>query len=1339
MVKKYWQYINLSALCLIYGTGLWGQEAIEKVYPSYTEDFSDNNTYPAICIEDAWQDLDGRLWLRTCRAVELDRLYLYSFDGYDFTLGDGIIDSVPTGGHFRGRLRDHVLFGECFKSVRDTKKAGIFIIDQSKDSIDIIYLEADNIANSVRFDDQTIVAASVGTGSWIISTVSNGMVTTEVIPMENSRVNSSSVESTLWHKTATFDGSEIWWLEADTIRSLDIRTRSTRSYATPKVPQPYITAYTFRIIKAGSRIFAAIRNFSGSHLFWLDQNTQKFIAVSGFTDTAKGHGVYEDDSGNTLIYTLYEQQGPHARLLTSSGEWLDYSAFFKNVKAVPLNAIGADFRRDFVICYSGGIILQQVRQQGAIVPVLQGMSIRAMANVNAEEILVTTQGSGNHKFNLISGSLMSLNMSPNLLGKNLVPEGDNIWASSQNGIVCLNSDLRTVYHVDTLGRIVQFGKIDDTHLVIVNTNKELYIFDTHTHSISRFFTDQDSNQIKGLIHDIYCGDGRILWVASSAGLYQIDLSTKSVHTLGKHNGFTDNRFICINPSEDGRLWLGTISGGIQIYNPNNGAIDIINSDRGLDNNTVVSITTDDEGTRWAGTYGGISMLEPNGTLIANITTRDGLASKECNRYASLKTQDGKLLIGTVSGLNVIDPSRVKSYLREIKPVTIYLTSLGYISGKHNNNTDTSKLSFPEEIILPAAKRSFRVTFALSNFFNAENHRYFYQLEGRDDSWRDLGNRNELEFDELPAGHYNLKIRGVDAAGHNSRNIIEISVHARAYIYEQWWFYILCLAGVAGLALLWIVRLRAEVKHATSQMRKDKETIEFQSDQLKELDEAKSRFFTNISHEFRTPLTIISGVTGQILENPQAWAVKGAEMIRTNSNTLLRLVNQILDLRKLQSSEMQLQLISGDIVSYIGYLIDSFKSYVSSTGKELSFRTSHEHFVMDFDPDKIMRIISNLVSNAVKHTDAGTQIEVRAHVMPSTPQEKFVLEIEDNGPGIAEDKLLHLFDLFYQAEDTSEGSGIGLALVKELTEVMGGRIDVKSKKGSGTTFVLTIPITKEIREVTEPVATNLPLQRIEVESEPASGTMPDDGHPTVLVVEDNHDVMKFIVGCLESEYTLILAKNGTEGIEKALEVVPDMVVSDIMMPGTDGYTLCKTLKSDMRTDHIPVILLTAKADAESRLTGLEYGADDYLTKPFDPKELRLRIANLLANRKLMQERYASGFKAIRNAANPSPQDIFLNMLTDAVIKHIDDENFGVMQLCREAHLGRTQLHNKLKALTGMSTTIFIRDVRLEKARELLQTTDMNVSEVSYAVGISDPKYFSRVYSEKFGEPPSRTSK
>jgi DNA-binding response OmpR family regulator len=409
--------------------------------------------------------------------------------------------------------------------------------------------------------------------------------------------------------------------------------------------------------------------------------------------------------------------------------------------------------------------------------------------------------------------------------------------------------------------------------------------------------------------------------------------------------------------------------------------------------------------------------------------------------------------------------------------------------------------------------------------------------------------------------------------------------------------------------------------------------------------------------------------------------------------------------------------------------------------------------MDYDPDKILQILSNLLANAIKYTPGVGDITLQIDCLGDENNERLQIQVRDTGQGIPVETLPFIFDRFYQVDpdifqgnsQKQQGSGVGLALTSELIEVLQGTIDAYSTLGVGTTFTIHLPINRKAETKDQSVMPVLTSDEItpEMESEPSGFQVSDLSEvselPRLLIVEDNADVRIYLAACLQKHYRLLMAENGQEGIDWAVEEVPDLIVSDVMMPVADGFTLCDTLKNDERTSHIPIVLLTAKADFASKIEGLRKGADAYLPKPFEEEELLVRLQQLFLQRKKLQERYR-GLSPI----DPGPvseefqiEDAFVLKLRQTVLDHLVEDDFGLTQLYRAMGVSRTQLHNKVKALTGLSTSAFVKSIRLHKAKELLQTTDLNISEVGYEVGISNPAYFSRIFSETFGESPRET--
>lgn len=515
--------------------------------------------------------------------------------------------------------------------------------------------------------------------------------------------------------------------------------------------------------------------------------------------------------------------------------------------------------------------------------------------------------------------------------------------------------------------------------------------------------------------------------------------------------------------------------------------------------------------------------------------------------------------------------------------------------------------------------------------------------------------------------------------------------------------------------------------------------------LEELDLLKSRFFANISHEFRTPLTVILGMADQILRDSHQWASKGAGMIRQNAEQLLDLVNQILDLQKLESGELQVKLQQGEIVSFLQYVSESFQLLATQKGIQLSFESNQEELWMDFDSEKMLRIISNLLSNAVKFTPAEGDIHLRLTHIPADPpaEERIELQVQDTGIGIPEAQLEQVFERFYQVDGSmireGEGTGIGLSLTRELVKLLSGEIRVRSELNRGTTFTVSLPVSRKATRGSSSWKENIQaLPAIspteEIVLSPESET--EDDAPRLLIIEDNPNVVKYLVACLDKRFALSIARDGQEGIEKAFELTPDIIITDVMMPRKNGYEVVETLKLDERTSHIPMVMLTARADQASKLEGYKRGADAFLPKPFDQAELEIRLSQLLEIRKKLQARYRQSLEPGQPSEDPQIQaeDAFILQARQYILDHLDEATYRGESLMKDLGLSRTNLHRKLKALTGLSTSKFVRAVRLEEAVKLLRKPDLNISEIAYRTGFNDPNYFHRVFAEEKGYGP-----
>ena len=558
------------------------------------------------------------------------------------------------------------------------------------------------------------------------------------------------------------------------------------------------------------------------------------------------------------------------------------------------------------------------------------------------------------------------------------------------------------------------------------------------------------------------------------------------------------------------------------------------------------------------------------------------------------------------------------------------------------------------------------------------------------------------------------------------------------------FFLLILAALLLISLFFFFQMKRRANEALSRLNQEissqKELLESQNNKLEELDRMKSHFFTNISHEFRTPLTIIEGAVHEMRHSNGA-SPKALEVIARNNNNLLLLVNQILDLRKLEAGKMKLDLVQGDLISFLNYLLESFYTLAASQNKKLHFLDHGPSLVMDYDPEKLQQIVSNLLSNALKYTPEGKDIYVMVHREPRD-KEHLLLTVKDTGIGIPRDKLAYIFDRFYQLDDwihrREESTGIGLALTRELVELMDGTIEVQSEPGQGTSFSVHLPVTNNapLQEdhVIQPPRFFMEKEETEQEEEVIVNAETED-LPYLLLIEDNPDVVRHTISLLSDHYRIAVARDGEKGLRVALETIPDLIISDLKMPQMDGYQVCESLKTDNRTSHIPIVLVSAQAEQEARNEGFRSGADAYLVKPFNREELFIRLKQLIELRRRLRERYQN-LAPIAPSDDPvfQKEDAFIAKLQATIEENLDDENFGIPEICKAIAMSRSQLHLKIKALTNRSTSHYIRAFRLMRAREMFGTTDLNVTEVAFEVGFRDVAYFSRSFSAEFGVSP-----
>jgi signal transduction histidine kinase/DNA-binding response OmpR family regulator/ligand-binding sensor domain-containing protein len=868
-------------------------------------------------------------------------------------------------------------------------------------------------------------------------------------------------------------------------------------------------------------------------------------------------------------------------------------------------------------------------------------------------------------------------------------------------------------------------------------------FDVRTNRFSRVPNSPSMGLVAHLMKE---SSGRIWMSDEFLGLYVFDPQTErwdhlegDTTALGSI-GIAQPQKTYQDPQ--GRIWVGCKP--LNLWEPETRSFKPFPNVSFQDAAYGSPLGTDSHGRLWVRYGGGLGILDLNTNRFANFDFSDGLIDVT----AMSPLQDGRVLLAGYPGISIVNPD---SLFIPQRPPPLVVTKFLI-----NDTMNVPLRSMPKGNALELEYNDNVLEFEFAAIDPGATHliEYFYRLEGLEQSWVPSG-RRYVRYPGLSPGKYVFRAKAVNKFGRWPDQEIALAIT----ITPPWWRTIWAYAAY-GLFVVGILLGGYRLRLRQIQLKQEAEMEHFQAEHLAEVDRLKSRFFANISHEFRTPLTLILGPIQKWRDRAhEEDEKKDLRMAERNAHRLLRLINQLLDLSKLEAGAMKLRATRINIVPLVKGLAYSFESSAGLRSVNLDVRVEQDQIEVYCDKDMVEKILSNLLSNAFKFTAEGGKVEVR--VTPSPPLsisregvsrgrgEWVTITVSDTGIGIPPGELDKVFDRFYQVDASQtrehEGSGLGLALVKELVELHHGTIQVQSEVGKGTTFTVRLPLgrghLKDNEIVDVPVAVEPAMREAEgalaeKASERAEPEQVRGEKPIILVVEDNADVRTYIKGYLVPAYQVMEARDGVEGIEKAQETVPDLIISDVMMPKKDGYEVCRTLKLDERTSHIPVILLTAKAASESKIEGLETGADDYLIKPFEPKELLARVKNLIDLRRRLRERFKIAVPLKPGeVAVASMDDVFLKRVMSAVDRHMADESFHTEELAAEVAMSRMQLHRKLTALTNQSPGEFIRYLRLHRGMELLQKGAGTVSEIAYTVGFSDPSYFSKCFHKQFGKAPT----
>lgn len=950
-----------------------------------------------------------------------------------------------------------------------------------------------------------------------------------------------------------------------------------------------------------------------------------------------------------------------------------------------------------------------------------------------------------------------------------------LWIGTDSGLNRFkNGKLERIDSIDTLrsSEIVQLGK-DQNGVIWILTPKHLFRF--HEGIFTQVIEKEEDPNSRYFCLSIDRKGNPWIGISRGGGLYKLENGKPTRFTT--REGLAYNAVECIYEDNEGVLYIGT-RGGLSVLE--NGKFTNFTTRDGLDDDYIYFMLEDGMGYLWLAGRTGISRIKKRELFDFNkgkvekvepalFDESDGLITPFC--FNGIKSRGGKLWFTTDKGLMMIDPVTIE---KNTEPIPVVLEEV-VVDGETVLSGGGHRY-YSEDNPRPISPGKKRLEFFYTglSFTKPRQIKFKVKLEGYDD-WREVGDSRDTAYTGLLPGKYTFRVKACNSDGIWNKNDTTFSFHLEPYFSQTFWFYLLVGLGVVltGLSGYWlrVRQLKARQKELTllvhertREVEHKNRQLEEQSEKLKEMDKIKSRFFANISHEFRTPLTLILGPLEQMIDACPEYedeTKRKLTLMLRNGQRLLRLINQLLELSKLDSGKLKLQVDKTNISSFLKGITASFQLLARQKELDLFFvpGPETEEVLLYIDPRKMEDIMSNLLINALKFTPPGGKITIVLNKnFSGGPVEIVEISVSDTGPGIPVDQLPYIFDRFYQADSTYEyhqkGSGIGLALTKELVELHHGTIDIMSRQGEGSTFTIRIPMGEAHllpgeRDAHAAPQNHIPIDDVSSEitgaidscNHSTNGTnggpvMPNGSPGIILVVEDSADMREYIKGALEPAYTVEEARDGKEGIEKALELIPDLIVSDIMMPGTDGYELCRVLKNDVRTSHVPIIMLTAKASEESILQGLETGADDYITKPFNTKILSARIRNLIDIRSQLQANInrEMTLQPVKTAVSSIDRE-FLEELHKTINKNLSDDEFNVEQLCKKLYMSRTTLYRKILAVTGLTPTDYIRSYRLKRAAQLLKQNHGSVLEVAVEAGFSNSSYFAKCFKEKFHQLPS----
>jgi len=872
----------------------------------------------------------------------------------------------------------------------------------------------------------------------------------------------------------------------------------------------------------------------------------------------------------------------------------------------------------------------------------------------------------------------------------------------------------------------------------------IYDIDTHRWEIHQHHPQNAQSLQSNNIFVLFVDSQNRLWIGTLSdglALFAKDPKTgqgifhRFVHNPNDSKSISDNRIHSMVEDNAHHIWIAT-SNGLNEYDPDTKQFHIYRKEHGLPSNFITAVSGDHHGNIWISSLGGLTRFDPKTKRFRSYESITPPSEGQFHLNAVLYTQNRELCFGTTTGFLLFHPDSIRE---NPFPPPVVLTDFKIF----NQSVPIGKqrllkfhISETEKLVLPHWASVFSFDFAALNFTHPEKNQYAYKMEGFESKWNFVGNQHHATYTNLSPGHYVFRVKAANNDGVWNEEGISLPIYITPPFWKTWIAFAL-YGGIALGTFYLIMRYRLRQQ----KLRHDLEMEHVKFEKLLEADKIKTHLLTNLSHELRTPIMLILGPLEHLIKNHLEPRLKNTlEMTLRNAQRLMHLLHQFIAFTSLESPEIKLKPVQKDIVEFVHDIYLSFKEYARLQSIDFQFQTHISYGLTWFDPDILDKILYNLLSNAFKFTPEKGKITLRLyHTQEENKEHTITLEVEDTGIGIPKDQLDRIFDPYYQVDRPQKtkfkGLGLGLYITRELAELHQGSIAVRSTEGKGTTFSFQFPVDEILLEKPKilPKAKEKPSLTYP-EFSPRSGEEPS--FSTLLFIDDDPDLHKYIHLVFDPHFKVLSAFDGKEGLEKAIALVPDLVISDVEMPEMNGYELCEKIKKNEKTSHIPVLLLTVHSQLDQKIKGIQIGADDYLAKPFEVEELKARVNNLLESRRKMREYFVRQLLLEpKDVSVLSLDEKFLLRAKQVVENRLSDWNLNADALSQELGISRTQLYRKLRSLTGQTVHEFIRTIRIKRAAQLLEKQKMKISEIAYTVGFNDLNYFSRCFRKQFGKSPS----